>query len=75
MIKETKITFFVMVFDAKRVHPNPEKVEPVKAIPEPQDAKDLQSFLGMANYMAPFNPNLSDMSQPLRNLLKKTDVF
>ena len=33
MIKETKITFFGMVFDAKGVHPDPEKVEAVTSSP------------------------------------------
>ena len=59
-----------MVFDAKRVLPDPEKVEAVRAIPEPQDIEDLKSFPGMATYMAPFIPNLSAMSDPLINLLK-----
>ena len=74
MIKETKITFFGMVFDAKGVHPDPEKVEAVRAIPEPQDAQDLQSFLRRANYVAPFISNVSDMSQPLRNLVKNKKI-
>jgi len=70
MIKETKITFFGMLFDAEGVHPDPEKMEAIKAIQEPQDAQELQSFLGIAPYKAPFIPNLSAKSEPLRNLLK-----
>lgn len=55
--------------DVEGVHPDAQKVEAVRAIPEPQVPQDLQSFLGMATYMAPFIPNLSYMSEPLRNLL------
>ena len=75
MIKERKITFFGMLFDAEGVHPDPEKVEAIRAIQIPQDAQELQSFLGIATYMAPFIPNLSAMSDPLRNLLKKGTDF
>ena len=74
-IKEPRITFFGMVYDAEGAHPDPEKVEAIKAIPEPQGAQELKSFLGIATYMAPFIPNLSTMSEPLRNLLKKDSVF
>jgi len=75
MIKETKITFFGMLFDAGGVYPDPEKVEAIKVIQEPRDTKELQSFLGTATYMAPYVPNLSAMSEPLRrNLLKKTRI-
>ena len=74
-IKETKITFFGMVFDAEGVHPDPAKVKAIKAIQEPQDTQELQTFLGIATYMAPFIPNLSAMSGPLRNLFKKDTDF
>ncbi len=68
-------TFFGMLFNAEGVHPDPKKIEAIKAIQEPQDAQELQTFLGIATYMAPFIPNLSAMSEPLRNLLKKDTDF
>lgn len=74
-IKETKITFFGMLFDAEGVHPDPEKVEAIRAIQEPQDTPELQTFFGIATYMVPFIPNLSAMSEPPRNLLKKDTDF
>ena len=75
IIKEELITFFGMLFDTEGVHPDPEKVEAIRAIQVPQDAQELQSFLGIATYMAPFIPNLSALSEPLRNLLKKGSDF
>lgn len=47
-----------MLLDAEGVHPNQEKVEAIRAIQVPQDAQELQSFLCMATYMAPFIPNV-----------------
>ena len=41
----------------------------------PQDAQELQSFLGIATYMAPFIANMSALSNPLRNLFKKGTDF
>ena len=75
VIKERMITFFEMLFDAEGVHPYPEKVEAIRAIQVPQDAQELQSFLGIATYMAPFFPNLSALSKPLSNLVKKSTNF
>ena len=71
VIKERMIRFFGMLFDAEGVHPYPEKVEAIRATQVPQDPQELQSFLGIATYMAPFIPNLSALSEPLRKLLKK----
>ena len=63
-----------MLFDAG-VHPDLEEVEAIRAIQEPQDTQELQTFLSIATYMAPFIPNLSAMSEPLKNLLKKDTNF
>ena len=46
-----------------------------RAIQFPQDDQELQSFLGVATYMAPFIPNMSVLSNPLRKLLKKGADF
>ena len=41
----------------------------------PTDKQQLQSFLGMVNYMGTFIPNLSHHTEPLRAMLKKDNVF
>ena len=74
-ISQPKITFFGFLFDAEGVHPDQKKVEAIKAIQEPQNTQELQTFLGIATYMTPFIPNLSAMSDPLRNLLKSDTDF
>ena len=40
----------------------------------PMDKQQLQSFLGMVNYMGTFIPNLSHHTEPLRAMLKKDNV-
>ena len=44
-------------------------------MPSPQDPTQLQSFLGMVNFMHPFIPHLSANTAPLRQLLMKNTVF
>ena len=41
----------------------------------PTDKQQLQSFLGMVNYMGTFIPNLSHHTEPLRAMLKKDNMF
>ena len=41
----------------------------------PMDKQQLQSFLGMVNYMGTFIPNLSHHTEPLWAMLKKDNVF
>lgn len=40
-------------------------------MPPPQNREELQRFLGMVNYYSQFIPNQSEITTPLRSLLKK----
>jgi hypothetical protein len=44
-------------------------------MPAPQSKDDVKRFLGMMNYVEKFIPHLSELTVPLRDLLKKTSVF
>ena len=48
---------------------------PITKMPLPRSVNELQRFLGMANYLEKFIPNLAEHSTPLRNLLKKDIIF
>ena len=39
------------------------------------EMKDLQSFLGLVNYLNQFSPALADLTAPLRALCKKDTFF
>ena len=41
----------------------------------PSDKAALQRFLGMINYLAKFVPHISDLDQPLRQLLQKDNEW
>ena len=55
--------------DTKGLHTLPAKVEAIRQAPQPQNASQLQSFLGLLNYYAKFTPNLAAIVYPLHSLL------
>ena len=65
------VKFFGCPYDESRVHPDPEKVDAVYALPTPTNITELQQFLGMVTYLSPFIPGLSIQTAPLHELLKK----
>ena len=58
-------------FNAKRIKPNPRKVDTVKAMSPPQSASEVKSLLGMVQYVLRFIPQYPTTIAPLRNLNKQ----
>jgi hypothetical protein len=44
-------------------------------MPIPENKQDVKRLMGMVNYLQRFTPNLSDVSAPLRDLLKEENQF
>jgi len=59
------------LFSSERFQPNEERIRSIRALLEPCNKKDLQSFLRMINYLRRFIPNLSELVTLFRELLKK----
>jgi hypothetical protein len=74
-IKKNSISFFGLIYDKDGARPNPKRIEAINAINAPQSPKELQEFLGIATYMAPFIPQLSTLTATLRELLKKDVIY
>ena len=70
-IKQTEIPFLGNVYTATGIKPDPKKVQAISDLKEPNNATELQSFLGFITYLAPYIPNLSAHTSPLRTLLQK----
>jgi len=66
-----EVRFLGMIFSEKGIKPDPDRVKSIIQLNTPQNIKQLQSFLGMVNYLRLFIPNMSELVEPLRNLLKK----
>lgn len=69
-IKTPQISFFGMMYDKHGAYPDPNKVRCIQTMDPPKDKTEVQEFLGMVNYLAPFIPALSDKTADLRELLK-----
>ena len=74
-LQRERVTFFRAEYSTEGMHPNPKKVQGIVEITQPGDKQQLQSFLGMVNYMEGFIPNLSHHTELLRAMLKKNNIF
>ena len=70
-----EIAFLGYLISDKGLAPDPAKVKAVEEWPEPRNVKDVQSFLGLANYYRKFVENFSKIAGPLTNLTKKETYF
>lgn len=70
-----KIEFLGHVIENGKMYPSPQKITAVLNFPQPKNAKDLQSFLGLASYFRKFILNFSLIAHPLTELLKKNREF
>ena len=69
---QERLKFYGYIFSSQGIQPNPDKLEEIKSTPPPENAKALQSFLGLMNYFKRFIPQYSTITYPLRQLLKRT---
>jgi len=65
-----KVDFFGYIVATDRVTMNEKKVECVKAKRAPASVKDMQIFIGFANFYRRFIKNLLAICAPITNLLK-----
>lgn len=68
--RQDRIRFLGHVIDKEGVRPDPEKVASIVNFPQP-NITELKRFLGMANYLAKYVPELSTVGRPLYALLKR----
>ena len=74
-LRRERVTFFGAEYSTLGMHPDPKKVQGITEMTAPMDKQQLQSFLGMVNYMGTFIPNLSHHTESLRAMLKKDNIF
>ena len=71
----TSVKFAGYVISQTGITPDPEKVSAIRDFPAPTDVSGLRSFLGLANQLGSFLPDLSQATSHLRTLLKKGTAF
>ncbi|GJP59696.1 hypothetical protein CLOP_g14775 [Closterium sp. NIES-67] len=70
-----KVQFLGHMVSAQGVHVDPKKIEAVRMWKTPENVKELQQFLGFANYYNKFVPQYAKIATPLTNLLKKNTPY
>ena len=69
------VSFFGNLITSEGVKPDPSKISAIMDMPSPENKAELQTLLGMVNYLAKFSPRVSETMAPLRELLKKNTPF
>lgn len=75
IICATEVSYFGHLLTADGIKPDPKKVAAVRDMEPPKDKGELETVLGMINYLSKFAPGLADVNAPLRQLLKESSEF
>ena len=66
-----EIHYLGHLISAEGIRPLPNKLDSIKDMPVPKDAKEIKQFLGLTGYYRKFVPRFTDISRPLTTLTKK----
>src|SRR6266540_2652848 len=72
---QRKIKFLGHTIGTDRLRTNSENIEKIINCPVPTDVTRVRKFMGLCNYYRKFIKDLSKLSKPLRQLLKKDIKF
>ena len=67
--------FFGETYTTSGHKPARSKVSAITAMPSPTNKKQVQSFIGMINYLSMFSLRLSELAEPIRELSKAKVPF
>ena len=70
-----EVSFLGHVISKDGLKPDSIKVEAINKMPPPNDKKGVQRFIATVNFLQRFSPNLSQITSPIRTLLKDETVF
>ena len=73
--KKTEVDLFGETYTTSGCKPAQSKVSVITEIPAPTCQKQVQSFIGMVNYLSKFSVRLSELAEPIRELSKDKVPF
>ena len=68
-ILKTHIKYLGHVVENGMVHADPDKVSAVQTWPKPENIKEVQQFMGLANYYVQYRWNFADIATLLTSLM------
>ena len=72
-ISQPQITFYRTIFSAQGMKPDLIKIQALQELPTSQTQKQLQSFLGLVNYLQPFLPDIASKTTFLHKQISHWD--
>ena len=73
--KETEVDFFGKTYTTDGCKPAQSKVSAISEMPPPTCKKQVQSFIGMINYLSKFLTRVLELAEPIRELSKDKVPF
>ena len=73
--KKTEVDFFGETYTTDGHKPSQRKVSAIVDMPASTCKKQVQSFIGMVNYLSKFSARLSELAGPIRELFKDKVPF
>ena len=72
---KSEIHYLGHLISPEGISPLPNKLDCMKHMPVPKDAKEIKQFLSLTGYYRKFVPRFADISRPLTALTKKDKKF
>ena len=73
--KKHEVTFFGENYTTQGRKPDPKKIKAIVKMKQPENKKEMQTFLGMVQYLQKFTPHLLVLVEPLRDLIKTNSPY
>ena len=73
--KYTEVNFYGKTYTTDGCKPAQNKIMAIVKMPPPSSKKEVQSFIGMINYLTKFLLRLTELSEPIRDLIKEKVPF
>jgi hypothetical protein len=64
------VKFLGQIIDSSGCRVDPDKVKAIAEMERPEDISGIRRFLGMVNQLDKFSPKITELTKPLRELLK-----
>ena len=64
--KQKEVEFFGETYTTQGCKPSDTKVKVITEMANPENLKDLQTFLGMVQYLAKFSPRIAELADPYK---------
>ena len=70
-----RVTFMGHVISGRGIGPTEERVKALLHAEKPKNASEVKSFLGLVNFSSGYIKNVAALTEPLRKLTRKNEVF